>query len=336
MTRRYHCTAILAATLAVIECHGAEPASSDESAKISEIETTSTENEIIPADNIFDKSRNYVGNRYVALARKLDFFVSRSDMERETNESQLSIRVGNTRYETGEGEFDFNLRTRVDLPGTEAKFKLFIESDPDESKTLAERNRAVTDKDSSKRETSVAGIEYTRPTSPFRWKHSASLGGKFNNGPDILLRYRLRKYWQMPYRWTSLFRQDFWHQSSIGWGETSHLEFTRPIADSLWFNVYGQIEVRDHDEPVEYANVWRLDYQYNKRWRYTYRFGLLGSSQQEKIYDDRFVNFRIGYRLRKEWVYLYLTPEIFYAEANNYRPERSLTLAFELLLTDDH
>lgn len=291
-----------------------------------------------PHEDIFDKSRDAIGDAYINLADRVDLFVSRRDYARNSNNSRLALSLGNTWFEGGDQEYDIKLRTRVDLPGTEEKFKLFFESDPDEGKSLADRNRSVARNDRVTRSQSVAGIEYSKPTEPDRWKHSGSVGGNYNEGIDLLLRYRLRRYWQVGEDTTFLFRQDLWHKSSVGWGETTHLELTKPLKSYLWLNVTAELEVRDHDKPMEYANIWRMDHQLTDQWSLTYKLGLLGESDEDDnnhLFDDRFISTTLGYTLDRRWVSIYFTPEIYYPEDSDYKPEYSFTLTCSLQFTDE-
>lgn len=293
-------------------------------------------NEQTNSTDIIEKSRDAIGDAYQDLAVRLDHFMSRSDLVREANKSRLSLGLGNTWYSDGEQEYDIKLRTRVDLPGTEEKFKLYFESDPDENKSLAERNRSVARNNRVNRNNSVAGIEYSKPTSLSRWKHSGSVGGSYSDGIDLLLRYRLRRYWQIAEDSTLLFRQDIWHKSSIGWGETSHVELNTELHPELWLNISADVELRDHDQPMDYANIWRLEQKISDQWRFTYKLGLLGEADEDRhIFDDRFINTTFEYRLQREWISIYLTPEIYYPEENNYHADYSFTLTCSFLLTDE-
>ena len=284
--------------------------------------------------DVLDKSRDYIGDSYVSLAEKLDIFIARKPRDRNYNNSALSVLVSATNFEGSEAAHDISIRSKLDLPGTKDRFQLFLETDPDESDTLANANRPVSTGERITRQDAVAGIEFSTKEQLARWRHSVSLGGKLNDGIDLLVRYRLRKSWQLPNRWMSQVRQDFWYQDGIGWGETSHLKFARPIADKYLFDVVTQFRAEDSDDPYEYANVWRLDHRFLDSWNVTYKFGLLGESDGGTMLDDFFINFSLGYRLKRNWVYVFLTPEIFYAEESRHKPERSLTLSFELLFTD--
>jgi len=282
---------------------------------------------------MFDRGRDYIGEKYVDLVHSLDMFVSRTTYERERNDSHLSLIIGNTWFEDGSTSSDVRLRTKVDFPGTERRFRLFIETDPDETRLLRDRTRPVSSDQSLDTKDSVAGIEYAKDSKLEEWKHSISLGGKWDDGIKPLLRYRVRRYWKLGPLWTAGFRQDLWHQDGIGWGETSYSEFTRAIGDRAWLQVQTSVELRDDDSSLEYVHNWRLNHDLTDRWSFAYRASFLGDGPLSDLLDDRAISTSISYFWEDRAIGLHLIPEWYFAEENRYETEFSLTLQCRIRMT---
>jgi len=232
----------------------------------------------LPGQNRFVKTRLSVGNYYISISDNLDRFLSgRHYRDDEENESRLALSTRNTWFEDGHHKADVRVKASVDLPNTENRYKLFLESDPREDDTLEGRTRPVSTGEEVESDSSVLGLELSKKNkSPDRWKKSLSLGARFRSGIKPLVRARARKYLQLNEDWHSYFRQDIWHLEGVGWGETTRWELTRPLTDTLRFQWMGELEYRDEDDPLAYANTYQIFHQMNEDLEVVYIIGLIG------------------------------------------------------------
>lgn len=280
------------------------------------------------------KSTDYLGDKYLDIIYNLDMFLSKRIYEREKNNSHLSLNIGNTWFESGDTKSDFRLRAKAHFPGTSERTRLFIETDPDETSSLEDRSRPISTDQLIKKGNSIAGIEYAKEAALTQWKQSASLGGDLDGGLNLLVRYRVRKYWALSPLWTAGFRQDFWHRGNIGWGETSYTEFTRPLGHTSWLHIESAIELREHDSPLEYMNAWRIHHRPLTNWGFSYRMSFFGDGPLENLINDRALSASAIYKIPKQRLYFYVTPEIYFAEERNYNPRYSITLKLRFDVTE--
>jgi len=283
----------------------------------------------------YKQGKDYLKDRYLLLTDSLDRLFSGKNWSPGVNHSKLAIESSETWYEAGVKQSDFRVRAKVDLPRTRRRYRLFVDSDPDQTRTLADRTRGVSLGSDLNKKATVAGIEYSEDAPLHRWKSSLSLGGRYDGGLRILTRYRIRKYWQPSESWLNYVHQDLWYLDGVGWGETSEVTIAHEIDDKTSVQFQFDLENRQEEKNIEYANTWKLGRKMSERATIVYTFGLLGEGEASNMADNKFINASFRYRLRNEWMDVYLTPEIFYAEEFNYRPERSLTLTFRMAITND-
>lgn len=288
----------------------------------------------IEEEDLLSQGRSYLGKSYIDLTQTIDGFLAGKRLDRDANSSYLVLLTQNTWFERSENAYDVKLKGKVDLPGTERRYRLFIDSDPDEQNSLEERNRTVSQGERIREKSSVAGIEFGKVKPLTRWKTSFSLGGKLDSGFKPLVRARLRKNWVLNEKWTSYFHQDVWHLDGKGWGETSRSEFTRSLGERAWIQFLTELEYQDDDPAWQYIHSWRIDHILNEAHALTYRIGVTGEKPEDVFEDNRFISFSWRSRIYEDWAFLHLTPEIYFASEDNYNSEAAFTVKFEIFLTD--
>lgn len=283
---------------------------------------------------LFDRSRGFLGKSYIDLTQNIDGFLAGKRLDREYNDSYLILITQGTWFERSDNESDVKLKGKLDLPHTERRFRLFIDSDPDIENSLEERNRSIARGERIRESSSIAGIEFTKDKPLTHWKTSYSLGGKLRDGLKILARARVRKHWVLNDRWTSYFHQDVWHLDGAGWGETSRVEFTRSLGDSAWIQFLTEIEYQDDDPAWQYIHSWQLDQILSDKHALTYKIGVIGETPEGVFQDNRFLSFSWRSLVYRDWMFLHLTPEIYFAREDDYKPEAAFTAKLEIFLTD--
>lgn len=299
-------------------------------------ETPIFNEKLITFKNRLAYTRTSLGRGYISMSEKIDrFFAGRSYDGLGENRSRLAMQTANTWFETGHQQADVRVRASVDLPNTEQRYKLFLESDPREENTLEERTRAVSRGDQINRDSSVLGLQFSKPkTDPSKWRTDLSIAGRFRGGIKPLVRGRLRKYIDLGESWRSYFRQDIWHLEGIGWGETTRWELNRPLGDWFHFEWMAELEYRDEDDPLAYANTYRLFQNVSEDLEVVYALGFLGEGSETDMRDDRFINVSFKYRLYQDWVFIDFTPEYFFPEENDHEGELSYTITLRVWFTE--
>ena len=299
-------------------------------------ETPLFNEKMITFKNRLAYTRDSLGRGYISMSEKLDrFFAGRSYDGLGENESRFGIEMANTWFETGHQRPDIRLRTSIDLPNTEHRYKVFLESDPREGNSLENRTRAVSQGDQLNRSSSVLGLQFSKPRrDPSKWRTDLSLGARFRKGIKPLVRGRLRKYIDLGENWRSYFRQDVWHLEGVGWGETSRWELSRPLGDRFHFRWMAELEYRDEADPLAYANTYRLYQNVSEDLEVVYTYGFLGEGSESDMRDDRFANVSFRYRLYQNWIFIDFTPEYFFRDVDDHEGELSYTINLRVWFTD--
>jgi len=285
-------------------------------------------------ENVIDKRREFLGTKYVELTQVIDNFFAGKALEREANTSHLKVVTQETWYQRSQPVHDVTLKGKLDLPGTQKRYRLFLDSNVSEGNSLEERNRSVATGERVNEETSVAGLEFSKKKSPFQWKTSFGVGAKLNNQINTFARVRFRKNWRLNDQWNSFFRQDLWYLDGVGWGTTSRSEFTRVMGENTWFQLANEFDVRDERVAFEYIQLWQIDQRITDRYGFNYRLGFVGESSEAHLLDNRFVSFSWRWMMVEDWAFLHITPEVYFDEEENYRGEPAITFKLEMYLTD--
>lgn len=287
-----------------------------------------------PEEPLLERGREILGDGYIDLTQTIDGFLAGKRLDREYNESYLTLITQGTWFERSDNQADVKLKGKLDLPHTERRFKLFIDSDPDFENSIEDRNRSISRGDRIREGSSVAGFEFAKDRPLTHWKTSYSLGARNQDGIKVLVRARVRKHWVLSDKWTSYFHQDVWHLDGTGWGETSRSEFTRSLTENSWLQFLTEVEYQDDDPAWQYIHSWRVDHILSQKHALTYRIGVLGETPEGIFQDNRFLSFTWRSLIYQDWMFLHLTPEVYFAREDNYNSEAAFTAKLEIFLTD--
>ncbi len=282
------------------------------------------------AERTVQGGRSLIGGSYLALARAMDAFLAGKEVERVGNNSHLKFSSTGSWFDYGRTEYDNKFKAKLRLPGAKKRYRLFVDSNLRESRGLLDRNRSVATGQEIEESESVAGLEYTAGAKG-QWRKSLSVGAKLNKGLNTFTRLSFKKHWFLSPVWSSYFRQDIWYLDGVGWGETSRLELARLLGETAQFSVKSEVEVKDEEVRLEYAQTWQITHQVSERNRLTYRIGVVGEGRESL---NRFTNVSLRYKLYQDWVFLILTPELFFEKEHDFDTEGSITLKLEFFLTD--
>ena len=278
--------------------------------------------------------RDWLSKGYVGMWRGLDsYFTDGANFESE-NDSEMRLETKQTWRAEGEIESDVRLRVRVDLPNTEKKLKLFFSSD--EESSVEERVRSVSTGERIKREDSVSGLEFSPDDKERKWRRKFSGGVRLRSSLVPYVKFQIKREWgeEEGESWFHVLRQKVEYFDDDGWGTSSEFTSSHPVGDVFIFSVWLEADFEDQLNFFEYANVYTLTQVVSERSAVHYRFGAFGASQPVPRVNGVFYGLSWQYQLYEDWIFLGLSPEVFYPRELNWSAEPSITAKLEIFFAE--
>ncbi|WP_227500224.1 hypothetical protein [Marinobacter nanhaiticus] len=248
------------------------------------------------------------------------------------NESYLRLGFA-TRHETGDlAQLEPEARFRLDLPTLEEKLRLVIESESEETRSLSERDRdrQLTDAERSESETTGALRYITQLTETLNL--SNDVGARLHFPPDAFWRARSRARFDLVDNWQLEIDQRIYYFHVDGWGESTQVEFSRPIGE--WHFLSGS-ELRwvHKDRNFEFSQILSLYDRLNNRAELNPRIGVIGESNPTWRTTEYFADMTYRYRLYDTWLYGEVIPAVNFYRDDDFGETTSLTLRIEMFFS---
>jgi len=268
------------------------------------------------------------------LGRNLDGFFAGEEAQWRSNESYMKLSLHNTFRKSGEMDTEPRIKLRLDLPDTKRKFRLIIENDPEEDKSVQERTRyrSLTSTERARSRTTGA-IRYMFDELD-QWKLSTDLGIRARLPPDPFVRGRASREWDLVSDWNARLNQQVYYYVEDGLGETTELYFERGLSPDSLFRVKSEAQWSQREARFEFAQVFsilqRIDMKRGAEWQ----IGVLGESQPTFWTTAYFANVTYRRLLYKDWLFYEITPELLFPRDDDFRANPSLTFGLEVLFSE--
>ncbi len=245
------------------------------------------------------------------------------------NESYLRIGFA-TRSETGDlAQIEPEARFRLDLPTVEEKLRLVIESESEETKSLAERDRDRQLTDAERTDTEATGaLRYITDLTDMI-NLTNDVGARLRLPPDAFWRARAKGEFELSPAWRLNIDQRVYYFHQDGWGESTWLGFRRRIGE---WNFLSASELRwvHSDREFEFSQILSMVSRPNNRAELNPRLGILGESQPDWRTTEYFGDFTYRYRLYSTWLYGEVIPAVNFYRDDSFDATTSLTLRIEM------
>ena len=281
--------------------------------------------------SVADAPRDYVSEQFVALVSSIDGFFGDERNFQEANDSVLQLDFTRVMGYTGEHGIVPSGRAKVHLPIAEKRLHLLIETDPDKNAGVDSTQKQTPPLKTPTAPDSYAAALRIEREREERWHLSADGGLKFqglNTTPFARTRASLTvpmEEWRM-----KLAESVFWF-NTIGVGETTQLDFERPLGEDLLFrsssNASWLRDTTNFDLRQDLSFFHKLD----SRNALLYQASVLGVSRPQVQVTDYVVLVVYRYRLHREWMFFELSPQLHFPRERDFRPSSLLSMRLEIL-----
>lgn len=273
-----------------------------------------------------------------STSRSIDGYFGTDDHLHTSNKSYLRISQ-EFEWEEGHGiTLDPGIRFRLDLPTTEERLRLIIESDPEESRgTLAEQGSHRLRDDRQSPSDTVIGLSRLSGKDWARhWDTRFSAGVKFRLPLDPYLRWDAERLWDLgegPWKLASENRLSWFN--SDGYFARSRWDVGRPLSDTRHLRFVTNFQWQEDEDTLEFSETVAVDKKLNRRSAIRYAAVVVGSSASNPQIDDYYLHVLYRRDLHREMLYADVIPELHFHRDTNHDPRWGITLRLEMYFKGD-
>ena len=275
------------------------------------------------------RERDY-GQSVQAVGEWADKTLSGSATALPGNESYLRLRF---ETETRYGkllDYDPSVRFRLDVPTTEEKLRLVIDSENEDLVPLDERERDRQFTESSRTDSSTTGaLRYISELGD-AVNFSTDIGGRLRFPPEVFWRMKAGKNWQPSTDWGLGVDQRVYYYNTEGWGARSWFGANRPLVNGWHFSSSSEMEWLHQDREFELGQIFSVRKRLNNRSVVRPRVGVLGESRPSWRTSSYFTDLTWRYRLYEDWLFAELVPALSFPREDGFKDRASVVFRIEM------
>ena len=281
-----------------------------------------------------DEERDYLSGKFVSLTRSLDSFFADDRNYQESNNSLVQLDLVRVAGYGGDRKFVLSGRAKLDLPSTQKRFHLLLETNPDKNLTgdavqtqTTPVNKVVAPESYS------AAVRYEKAKEQEKpWHLSSDLGVKFQ-GIQTNPFARARGSYTVPINeWRLKVAETVFWFNTIGAGETTQLDVERILSESMLFRATSNATWLNDKQSFDLRQDFSVYQNLNERSALLYQASMIGVSNPQWQLNEYVVLMQYRYRLHKQWVFLELSPQVHFPKADNFKANPALYFRLEMLL----
>jgi len=287
--------------------------------------------------NIFDSidtPRDYLSGKIVSFATDIDRFFGNDRNYQESNKSVVQLDLARATGYGGDRKLVLSARANLNLPSTEKKLHLLIESNPDQNITgepAPNQNTAINNQVSGPQSYGLA-LRYEKVKEELKALHiSADAGLKFQ-GIHIDPFMRARSSYSIPFdNWRLKAAESVYWFNTIGAGETTQVDLEHVLSEPVLFRATSNATWLNDKQNFDLRQDLSVYQTLNERTALLYQVSAIGVSNPQVELTEYVAQILYRYRLHREWIFFELNPQLIFPKVNNFNSSFALTMRLEML-----
>jgi len=285
------------------------------------------------AEERVEPFRESVGNWVDNTSRRIDGFFGTDDHMQAKNESYL--RFGQEiDWMEGEGtRGDTSLRYRIDLPTSEERLRLVIESDPEESQgTLEEQGSGRLTNDQRDRRSSTLGLDWLESRDKREnWSNRVGAGIRLRLPLDPYARFTSERLWQLgESQWQLESNNRVSWFNNEGYSARTRWDVGRPLSERRHLRFITTVQWREEEDTLEYSEIAEINHRINRRSALRYSAIAIGESASAPRMTNYYLQTRYRRDIHKGMLFADVIPELHFQRDVSYDPRWAMTLRLEM------
>lgn len=250
--------------------------------------------------------------RLERIARNLDNFFAAEQAFEGATRSYARVRLDTILDNDIQLGFNGDIRVKIDLPRTERKLKLLIESD---GRNATPDRPEQTPIDVVKQQDYLLSIE--RVAGLEKWDVRPAAGIKVRWVPDPFVRLRAVRYRNLDGWLIRNAANVFWFTSD-GLGANAAVDFDRQIGDVFLFRSTSTLRWEENDQFLSADQQLSLYQRLDARRYLVYQAGILADQNPEWSEKQYFFAVRYRKNVYKNWLFMEVIPQINFTRENQF------------------
>jgi hypothetical protein len=285
---------------------------------------------------LLDKPHELLSRSVESLSRNLDALLGDPNRLYDSTGSTAQLRAHITDFEGGHTEGRANVNAQISLPNTEDRLKAVIQRGLESStETAAERDiRNVTGTAPGRLADNHFYVGLKALTAKmFGVQLSAEGGVRVRSSPDPYARIRAFRDFTVS-TWTFRLAETPLWSNADGYSALSEASLDRPLGSRWHFRFTSKANWRETTHYFDLGQIASLIHTPDPKTSVALDLGAFGPSEPDPKPTFYSIALRARRQAYRDWLYVELTPQLFYPQSNGYRPVASLMLQVEVLFGD--
>ena len=281
-----------------------------------------------------DTQRDYLSGKIIDFATDMDRFFGNDRNYQESNRSVVQLDLARATGYGGDRKLVLSARANLNLPSTEKKLHLLIESNPDQNlsgEPTITQNTAIYNQVSGPQSYGLA-LRYEKVKEELKALHiSADAGLKFQ-GIHINPFMRARSSYSIPLdTWRFKAKQSVYWFNTIGAGETTRFDFEHILSEPVLFRATSNATWLKNKQNFDLRQDLTIYQNLNERTALLYQVSAIGVSNPQVQLSEYVAQIFYRYRLHRQWIFLELSPQFIFPKVNNFNGSFALMMRLEML-----
>lgn len=282
-----------------------------------------------------DTSRDYLSGKIIDFATDIDRYFGNDRNYQESNKSVVQLALSRASGYGGNGKLALEARANLNLPSTEKRFHLLLESNPDQNITgeppQSQQTTPLTNQVDKPQSFGLA-LRYEKIKEELKAMHlSADAGLKFQ-GININPFVRARGSYSVPMDlWRLKAQQSVYWFNTIGVGETTQIDLEHLISEPVLFRATSNATWLKDKQNFDLRQDLTIFHTVSERTALMYQASVVGVSNPQVEVTEYIVSMLYRYRLHRKWIFFDLNPQLVFPKENEFNSSFALNIRLEMM-----
>ena len=282
-----------------------------------------------------DASRDYLSGKIISFATDIDRFFGNERNYQETNNSVMQLDLDRVTGYSGDRKFSLSARANLNLPATEKRLHLLLESNPDQNIEGAPSQNQFTPLNNQVNTPQSYGLalRYEQVKEELQASHmNADAGLKFQ-GIKVNPFVRTSGSYSIPLdQWRLKAWETVYWFNTIGAGETTQVDLEHILSPSVLFRATSSATWLKDAPYYNLRQDLSIYHALDERTALLYQLSALGVSSPQWQTTVNVASVFYRYRLHQKWMYFEVSPQLYFPRTNNFQSAFTLSMRLEMLL----
>lgn len=275
-----------------------------------------------------------LSNQLVTVSDKIDSFLGADRANEELNGTHLRLRQINTFFEDGAMTPTIGTIFKLDLPKTNKRLSLVVESQEDRGEG-GERETVPVGQaidNQVKSNTAVNSAIQLIIQDSEAWYVRAHVGVRFSDkAPNPNTKLRIRRLFSFePWKFR-ITETLFWYLAE-GWGETTLFELERPMVPTFFFRASNQSTWFIESNNLDYSQKFTIFHSIGEERLLYFEVGAYGRSQPSFHIGTYVASIHYRQLIYDDWLFVDFTPMAVFPKDDDFTFSPVVILALEMVI----